>query len=61
MNEYKPIKPFEKPKIAAGFLYDKNDKFNQLKLVDFTPGMRLRRCGRLYEVDAKGQQRRVRE
>jgi len=26
----------------------------------FTPGMTVERCGRKYQIDAKGQQRRVR-
>ena len=50
----------EAPKIMLGFVRNvKSGELDQVRCVPLTPGMRIKRMGKLYEVDAKGTQRRV--
>jgi hypothetical protein len=47
------------PQIAVNFLRNEAGNIDRIQLAPFEPGMVIRRCGKRYQVDAKGQQRRI--
>ena len=61
MNEV-PEKPEEPkgPQIMIGYVRNPvTGAADRVRLAPYEPGMIIERCGRQYQVDEKGQQRRI--
>ncbi len=55
------LKPNSKPQILVRPLYHKDDPLRVVahETVDFEPGIILERCGKKYQIQKDGSQRRV--
>ncbi len=55
LKEEKPLPP----SIAVGYLRNDDGVIDRIELKELKPGMVVKRCGKYYEVDAKGTQKRI--
>jgi hypothetical protein len=47
------------PQILLGYMRGQDGNITGVRHVDFKAGIRIQRCGKVYEVKANGQQVRV--